>query len=214
MSTKVTQTRPVSGFRRIRLEGSIDAVLEQGASESLLLEADAAVMDHIKAEVHGDELVIGLKNWLDYLLHPTRIYARIGLKEFAGLSASGSVKMTAAHLQGDAVALSVSGSADIRVDDLAARELQVRTSGSADYYLSGRVDRQELHTSGASRYEALGLESRTAVVGVSGSGHAAVSVLEQLDVSVSGAADVRYRGSPQVTQKVSGAASVHKVASS
>lgn len=212
MSTRMTQTRPVSGFRRVRLEGAIDAVLEQGESESLLLEADESVMDHIKAEVRGDELVIGLKSWLDYLFHPTRIQARIGLREFSGLTASGSVKMTAAHLQGDEITLSVSGSADIRVDDLAARELQVRTSGSADYYLSGRVDRQELHTSGSSHYEAPGLESRVAVVGVSGSGRAVVNVQEQLEVSVSGAADVRYRGSPQVTQRVSGSASVHKVA--
>ena len=52
------------------LQGRGDIILEQGEVEWVIVEADEALMPHVKAEVEGRRLVLGLEHWWDHLLHP------------------------------------------------------------------------------------------------------------------------------------------------
>ena len=206
-----TETREVSGFTRISLRGYGDITLEQGETESITIETSQDMLERIKTEVHGDELVISFKNWFDIWFNHKPIQYRIALKTLTALGVSGSGKVKAEHLHGDKLKLSVSGAGEVDVDDLVYAELEAHTSGSCKWELSGKVTHQEIHISGSGRYEGLGLESQDAVVRVSGSGHLNLNVQKTLNIGVSGAGDVSYMGDPQVTQTISGAGRVMKM---
>ena len=49
----ITETRQVSNFDSIDLSGSGEVIVTQGGSESLTIETDDNVMEHVKAEVVG-----------------------------------------------------------------------------------------------------------------------------------------------------------------
>ena len=66
----ITETRDVRDFDEVVVQGRGDLILEQGDVESVVIEADAAVMPHVKAAVEGRRLVLGLEHWWDHLLFP------------------------------------------------------------------------------------------------------------------------------------------------
>ena len=56
----LTETRDVRDFDEVVVQGHGDLVLEQGDVESVVIEANATVLPHIKAEVEGHRLGMGL----------------------------------------------------------------------------------------------------------------------------------------------------------
>ena len=110
MAKTVSETRTVINFDRIRLEGNIIATLIQDGTESVTIEVDADMLSRVRTDVGGGELVIGYKNWLDYLFGVKPIRAQIHLKDFRELQVSGSGKVDAASLHGERMSFGVSGS--------------------------------------------------------------------------------------------------------
>jgi hypothetical protein len=211
MAHMITESRPVSSFDGIRLEGKVQAVITQGEVEGLTIEVDEATLPHVKSEVDNGVLVIGLKNWMDYLFYHDVIYARIALKDLADLHISGDSDVKSASLHITRLRIHISGSAEVSLTDLQAQDLEVRISGTGRFILAGKAANQEIQLSGTARYEAEHLECQVADVHVSGSGKVTLNVQEKLTVSVSGSADIRYLGEPKVSQRVSGSASIKKL---
>lgn len=211
MARMVSESRPVSGFDGIRLEGKVEAKLTQGEVEGLTIEVKEATLPHVKTEVDNGVLVIGLKNWMDYLFYHDVIRVQIALKDLVDLHVSGDADVKSASLHVNRLSVHISGSADVTVTDLQAKDLEVHISGSGRFDLGGKVTSQELQLSGSARYETEHLESQEADVRVSGSGKVTLNVQEKLNVSVSGSADIRYQGEPKVSQRVSGSASIKKM---
>ncbi len=60
----ITETREVSNFDSISLSGSGEVIVTQGGSESLAIETDDNVMEHVKAEVRCGTLNLSLEDVL------------------------------------------------------------------------------------------------------------------------------------------------------
>lgn len=86
-------------------------------------------------------------------------------------------------------------------------ELETRVNGASIVTASGSVDRQDAFVSGASRYEALDLESRDSLVEITGTSFAVLSVRETLTGQATGAGMVGYAGDPAVS--VTGSVAPH-----
>jgi len=211
MAKSVSETRPVINFDRIRLEGNIVATLIQDGTESVTIEVDADMLSRVKTDVGGGELVIGYKNWLDYLFGVKPVRAQIHLKDFRELQVSGSGKVDAASLHGERIRFGVSGSGKVLVNELTATDLETRISGSGEFELAGKVTTQAIHISGSSKYEAGKLESQDVDISVSGSARLVVRVERALDISISGSGDVSYIGLPKVTQRISGGGTIRQL---
>jgi hypothetical protein len=211
MAKTVSETRLVSDYDRIRLEGNIIATLIQDGTESVTIEVDADLLSRVKTEVGGGELVIGYKSWFDYLFGGKPVKAQIHLKSFRELQVSGSGRIEAASLQGERLRFVVSGSYKLLVNELAATSLETRVSGSGEFGLTGRVTAQDIHISGSGKYEAEKLESQDAEISISGSAKVVVKVERLLDVFISGSADVSYIGAPKVSQRISGSGRIHQL---
>jgi len=91
------------------------------------------------------------------------------------------------------------------------QKLILELSGSSEVTLTGTAVEVDAEMSGATDLKADDLETAVLRMELSGAGEADVYVTERMDVTVSGAGDVRYRGEPkEVNEHVSGAGNIEK----
>jgi len=220
----VSETRNVSNFSEIALQGYGDLTIEQNpdAPESLVIEADKDLMSRLTSEVRDGRLILGFDMpWYDWLgwglewLFTTNksIHYRVSLKQFNGVALSGAGNLAAGKLQSTGTCkLAVSGAGKLRIAELQAQSLTTTISGSGDVEIgAGSAAQHDLRISGSGSVKAAGLQTAETRVTVSGAGSAEVDARQTLTVHISGAGSVRYSGSPVLNQQISGAGSIHQV---
>lgn len=184
----VTESRPVSGFRAVEVRGAGAVDVQLGAADGLEIEADDNVLAHVRAEVVGDRLVLGLQ--------PGTSLRNVTLR----------FRVTATALD----EVSSDGSADLRVDGLAADAFALHVNGSGDAELAGTATALSIDVEGSGEVDAGALVAQRAAVTVSGSGDVVVHATESLDATIQGSGDIAYRGNPAtVTRDVAGSGDVH-----
>ncbi|MGH2772298.1 MAG: GIN domain-containing protein [Actinomycetota bacterium] len=184
-----TETRPVSGISEVSIRGSATLMIDQTGTESLQVEAEDNLLEHLRSDVVGRRLELGLKPGVS--IESTRpIIFRLTVARLAAVQGSGSGEIDIKALSGDSIEIGLSGSFDIKA--------------------AGSVTRQSLNISGSGDYSAEGLDSKEAQVQISGSGEAVVKVADKLDVSVRGSGSVRYSGSPRISRDIRGSGSVER----
>ena len=207
-----TETRDVRNFNEIALQGRGVLILEQGAVESLVIEADEAVMPHVKAEVEGSRLVLGMEHWWDHLLHPfAMLRFRVSAVTVSHVAISGNGSVKAETLQAEDLRLDVSGSGEVAVPKLTARTVSLGINGSGKMMLAGQADRLAVRISGSGNVKTGELVTQATEIHISGSGDVKVNAAQTLDVHISGSGSVRYLGQPQVSQHISGSGSIAHV---
>ncbi len=205
----VKQERDVSPFRAIRIGGSFEVSLIQGDRESLVVEADENLMEFITAEVSGHTLIVSSeKNLRNY----DRLRLFITFRELDLIDVSGAVNLYGDEkLTLDDLALEASGASEVNLD-LEASSLSVESSGASHISLAGRCREASLESSGASGLKAADLETEKFTLSISGAGEASVFVTNTLDVNVSGASHIKYKGNPpNIKKATSGASSLSKM---
>lgn len=205
----VKQERDVSPFQAVRVGGSFEVSLIQGEKESLVIEADENLMEFISTKVDGHTLIVETeKNLRDY----DRLRLFITFRELKLIDLSGAVNLYGDNKLsfGDLI-LETSGATEVTLD-LEASSLSIGSSGASHIILEGRCPDASLESSGASELKAEDLETEKFTLNISGAGEATVFVTNTLDVSVSGASHIRYKGSPEtIHQETSGASSISKI---
>jgi len=199
----VSETRDVSGFNNIVLAGMGDLEIKVGDAESLTVEADDNVIDHIESYVSGSTLHIGFQRFFN-IFPSSGITYILTVKELNSVEISGYGDVYLPQLTTDSLDVEVSGGGRITIDDLNADYLKVNLSGAGDFNISGLVGRQEINLSGAGSYNAADLQSTEAEIDISGASSAQLWVTSLLDVNLSGVGTLQYYGDANVTQNISG----------
>ena len=182
-----SESRDVSDFNEVELQGIGSLSIEQADGESLIVEAEEDVLPKIRTEVENDRLIIGPKR---------------------NTSINTSEPITYELTVKDLSALQVSESGDVEAEGISADELAVTMSGTGDVQISGKVGSQKVDISGSGDYQAEDLESTRANVDVGGSGSALVNASDELEAKVSGSGSIEYIGDPTVEQDVNGSGEV------
>lgn len=207
----VTESREVSDFDRVSLNGSGKVVLTQGDEESLTIETDRNVMQYVISEVQGGTLTLGTKSGM--YIRPTRLIFTLKVKDLDGLSVSGSGDIAAERFDADRLEIKVSGSGDLRIDALEAQAVEVRITGSGSVELAGQAPEQTIAIEGSGKYRGQDLRSETVSATVSGSGKATVWVTDSLDARISGSGSVNYYGDPRTNVSRTGSGGVKDLGS-
>jgi predicted small secreted protein len=181
-----SETRNVSDFTEVALNGTGNLVVRQTGSESLNIEAEDNVIPEIKTEVEGNRLTIETGNNMPIPTQP--ITYELTVKDLSDLE--------------------LAGAGSIDASDINTDSLKVTTSGSGDVKAAGKTDSQDVEISGAGSYRAEDLESEEAEIDISGAGEAIVKVEDRLDVRISGYGSVEYIGNPTVSRDITGAGEV------
>lgn len=180
----ISEDRDVSGFSKVSISGSGNLFIEQGDEESLTIEAEDNILPLITTRVSRSTLTIKINRGI-----PTKdpnYYLKV--KDLASISISGSVSVSCPSLNTDS--------------------LVIKSSGSGNITLAGTVDSQDIESSGSFKYYAEELKSSSCVIDASGSGELTVNVIDDLNITASGSVKVTYIGSPSITQKTSGSATI------
>ncbi|CAA9424760.1 MAG: hypothetical protein AVDCRST_MAG37-180 [uncultured Rubrobacteraceae bacterium] len=188
-SDVTSESRDVSGFDEVELQGIGNLSIQQADSESLTVEAEEGVLPKIRTEVVDNRLILGPD-------------PNTSIQTTQQINYTLTVK--------DLNALKVSGSGDIEAEGISTDKLTVAISGAGDVKVSGKADSQEVDISGTGAYHAKDLESKDAKIDVAGAGSATVNVSDELNAEVSGSGSVKYIGDPTVNQDVSGVGRVSK----
>jgi len=202
-----TERRDVAPFQRIEVDGAVDVVARAGAAPSLAVTGDDNLLPFVQTEVRDGTLHIDIER-----SYRSRRGLRVTLAtpELESVSVGGSSEVQVTDVRGPSFALSVSGSSEVTAKGEVGR-LDVSVSGSGSIGMSGRAEHVEASVSGSGDLDLYRVRSRTARVGVSGSGSVAVYPTERLEADVSGSGEVRYGGNPRTTTRISGSGSVSKV---
>ena len=203
-----TETRTVSGFSRIVVNGSGDAQITQGDSESLSIEAEDNILPLLTSDVVNGTLTLGFKN--NTSVSTTRpIRYTISVKALNSVEINGSGNTSVGNVQTDAMAMVVRGSGNISLASLQATSLTVDDNGSGGLSVDGgKITSLSATIAGSGSFSAANLECQDAKVSIAGSGDVTVWAKGTLQGSIFGSGNVNYYGSPAVTQNVTGSGRV------
>jgi Putative auto-transporter adhesin, head GIN domain len=227
--TPATKTFDYTGFTGLRVDSAFRAEVTRGDAFAVSVTVDDNIVQHLRVEVDGDTLRIGLEPGYDYVgttLSATVTMPSLTALEVTGaakadvsgfaagdpldLQASGDGSVALAGARNGDVNLDVSGAADVS-GDLAAKQLGGNVSGAGEVTLTGSAEALALEASGAGKCELSGLTAQLADLQLSGGATATVRVTGKLDVEASGGATLDYYGSPTLgTMDVSGGAKVNR----
>lgn len=198
----ITQSRTVSDFDHVELNGIGDVTITQGDREALQIEAEDNVIPHIQTTVQNGTLQI---NFDRKTIIPTKsVKFNLTMRNVHGLETKGVSNIQSDKLNTDSLDLGISGTGNIDLHNLTANSATVHVSGAGNLTADGKVGDQKITLSGAGNYNGQDLQSKTAEVTISGLGKVVVWVTDSLDVTISGTGGVDYYGSPRVTQQISG----------
>jgi len=186
--TPKSETRNVSGFKKIEAGGAINLEVSVQKDFSVEVQADDNLLANIKTEVSGDTLKIYSE---DRISPKTRINVKISMPEIEDLE--------------------VSGASSGNVTNVKADSLELKASGASKIKISGTAKDLEANASGASTIDAESLQVENAEVDASGASKAIISASNELNVEASGASKISYIGEPKnIKQNSSGASSITK----
>jgi len=202
----VSETRDVSGFNAITLNGVGRLDIIQGSSESLEIEAEDNILEALSSEVQAGTLTLGYQEsfWVTSIIPTKEIVYTLTVTDLTELTINGAGDVDIESLQTDTLAMTINGAGQVEIDDLTAETLSVQISGTATIELAGQVSSQTINIDGAGNYQAGDLQSSTASVKVQGLGNARVWAFETLTITINGSGAVSYYGSPELSQEISG----------
>ena len=204
----VKQERKVASFDAIEVSGAFDIILSQGSTQSVFVEADENLIKLITTKVEGGKLIIDNEKPIQ---HANSLKVFITVTGLKTLELSGAVDaITEGRLTLPELSINGSGASDSKFD-LDVRNLEVNCSGGSKLKFRGIVSNASMDVSGAVDLLAYDLVADTFSLSISGAGKAQINVRKELNVDISGAGTVRYKGNPtKVIENVSGAGSIKK----
>ncbi len=134
----ITETRQVSDFNQIEIDGVFNVILSQGVSTSLKLETEKSVADHIISEVQNGKLILKMEDDIDFGdIEPVKIYVQVRQLQSLSTEGVGMVKCEQA-LKLDQFTLTCKGVGAIDMK-LSANSLVVKSETVGAITLAGKV---------------------------------------------------------------------------
>lgn len=196
----------VAAFHGIAMEGSMDVVLTQGATQSVVVEAQANIAALVTTEVRNGIWIISTeKSYSTDKDFVVRITAP--LIDVVKLDGSGDVT-SSGTFTADVMKLAIAGSGNITMNFNAERT-EADIDGSGDLKLSGTTKALNVDLAGSGDVNAKGLRAGKADVDIMGSGDVTLYASESLDASIAGSGDIAFAGRPgKVSTNVMGSGEV------
>lgn len=184
-----TESRNVSGFSSLVVNGAGKVSIDRTGTESLAVTTDDNLLQYIVTEVRGGKLYIEFK-------------PNVVPEKMTDLSFKVTVK--------DLNAIELNGAVAVEGKNLEASQLSVSVNGAGATKLAGKVDQLNVSLSGTGAHNSENVECKRASVTNNGAGAAIVRVSEQLNATINGIGYIEYIGNPQVTKSVNGVGTVRQ----
>lgn len=172
------------------LEASIagNIYLTQGSAQSMRIESHRNVLDELQITVVDNIMIMKFDRCFEDI-DPFDVY--ITIPEFDNLLFAGAVNLFAQN--------------DWNLD-----ELTIVADGATQMNLQGNVNILSITLAGAADINAYDFQAEECYLAIAGTADVEVSASEILNVTISGAGTVHYKGDPVVTSNISGSGEVIK----
>ena len=206
------EDRKLSGFTSINVSNAFDVYISQGSSDAVGVSAsDVSATKNIKTRVSGGVLYITFdtNGWSWNSWKNNKLKAYITVKNLEKLTVSGACNVSFVDpIISDRLHVSISGASDIK-GSVKVNSLKVGASGASNISLSGTATETDFNVSGACSIKSLDLVTDNCAVVASGASSIKLTINQSLKANISGASDIRYKGTVSMfNSKTSGASSI------
>lgn len=202
----VTRTRNIdTEFTGIDTGGVFEVIIEQGSPQSVRVEADSNLQEHITTKVNGS--VLEISSNVNISEGTRRVF--IIMPVLKGVSASGASSVRGkGTFKSESLSLNTSGAARIEISadsDTGTFD----TSGSSKITVTGKAEKLTCDSSGSSVINAKNMAAKKVTADASGSSMIHVNPLESLAADGSGSSRITFKNTPgELSKDTSGSASV------
>ena len=192
--------RTVRFFDGIEVSANVTVMLSQGSAADILIEADHNTLFNVDTYVRQNTLYIDKAGgWSS----PVTVYVQVPDLAYISTSGSGEVYGETVWDVRD-IELRVNGNGCINMEIDARREIDARIAGSGKIFLEGESRKVYYEVSGSGIVQGFNLLSNRGTVSMLGSGSCELTVLDALDVDISGNGAVYFRGYPDINSRITG----------
>jgi hypothetical protein len=206
-----TETREVSDFDSVQLNGSGKLLITEGEIASLSIEAEDNLLSSLTSSVVGNTLKLGYEDrfWQKTLLPTQTILYHLTVPNLEAVTLNGANSLEMESLTTDVLVITLNGAAQVKIDGLTAETLDVQLNGTGGVEISGVVTTQVLGIDGAGTIQNGNLMSSTTSIEANGLGIATVWATDSLNISFNGGGTLNYYGEPAIIQNINGAADIN-----
>jgi hypothetical protein len=191
----VTEEFDLSGFDQVEVSSAFDVRISQADQFSVVVRVDEKLEEHLRVQVAGGALEVGLAPNLSILGTATR-EVEITMPELVRVELSGATQGTISGFESNVdLSVEVSGASKLN-GDIRAGDANFEVSGASTVDLSGSGGALVLNASGASTADLSDFAVNDANVEASGASTATVNASGRLDAEASGASRILYLGDP------------------
>ncbi len=212
------QERDIPAFHSIMASGSVDIYVSQGERKVVVSAADREDVDAIETVVEKGILKVRIKTdqrwWKSGKMYNRRFTVYVSEKSIQSIVLAGSGKLDLdIPNQANKLAIQLSGSGSV-TGRVQAKQFEFTQSGSGNIRISGAVERGTFVSSGSGNMQLQELQLDYCTLYISGSGNAEVNVRKELEATISGSGNVRYKGAGQLIRAhSSGSGRIQKIGS-
>jgi hypothetical protein len=202
----VKESRNVSDFNEVILNGAGKLIITQSANETLEIEAEENIIDELISEVQGKTLTIGYTNrfWRRSILPNQTIIYRLNVNDIDEITLNGANQLEIDSFETNSLEIVLNGAGQIDIDALLGESLDVHVAGTGTVTIAGQVESQRINIDGAGNYQAGNLQTNTTEIEIDGLGNGTVWATNNLDITINGGGSINYYGTPSVTQDING----------
>jgi hypothetical protein len=206
------EDRNLTGFTSINVTNAFDVYISQGTEDAVAVsKSDASGTSYIITNVSGGVLYISYryKGWSWSSLRNNKLKAYITVKNLEKLTVSGACNVSFVDaITSNRLLISTSGASDIK-GAVKVNSLKVGASGASNISLSGTATETDFNVSGACSIKSLELVTDNCAVVASGASSIKLTINQSLKANISGASDIRYKGTvSRFDSRTSGASSI------
>lgn len=199
------QTYALTGFDRLDMGSAFSITVQAGPAFAIVAEGDRRNLDDLDVYTRNGTLFARYRNSRNRQ-HQTSF--SITMPTVRGVAFSGASRSTITGFTNlTELAIDLSGASKGEFTGEVSR-MAIDLSGASTLQVNGRGTALSAELSGASNLQAFLYPVSEAQINASGASRASVSVSHALVADASGASTIRYRGTPTVRQRVSGASTV------
>jgi len=207
----VSRTFETQNFTAINLAVPFVVIWQESPQTSVTVEMQENLFEHLQVSVRNGTLLAESRRQFE-VSSPNipRIY--ITSPQLVGLSSDVAIVTEGWDtINTETFTMNLSGGAVVDIAlDVNALEINI-DEGGAYLTLNGHADSTNIVVTGGANISALDLQTADTRIHLTGGGTIDIAVSDTLDVAITGAGFIRYRGNPAVTRNITGFGSISSV---
>jgi hypothetical protein len=179
----ITETRELTTFHAVELNGAGEVTIEPGDSASITLMVEDNLIPYLTINVTGGRLVIGVRENIAFQNKEMMIYRVTYPDTLDELVIGGN---------GNMIVMS------------AGEAMTARINGAGNITLTGSGERLTVEINGAGQVNARDFAVNEAKATINGMGVITVNAADSLNAIIGGNGNIQYAGNPRVTEDIKG----------